>query len=95
MAALDEKEEDEENNMWTLEETIENINVRELTQVQKDGVYRTIFNARKALSQGEHDIGEANVNPHQIELLDYTHIWQKPRNFTDPINEEIDGQCCE
>ena len=94
MVALDEKEE-EVDNTWTLEEMIENINVGELTEEQKDVVYRTIFNAKNALSQGEHDIGEAKVTPHQIELTDYTPIWQKPRSFADPINEEIDRQCCE
>lgn len=49
----------------------------------------------EALSKGDNDIGKAMVEPHRIQLTSKTPIWQKPRHFSKPINEEIDRQCKE
>ena len=35
------------------------------------------------------------VTPQRIVLTDTTPIWQKPRRFADPLNEEIEKQCKE
>ena len=53
------------------------------------------FNTKNALSKGDFDIGKAKVTPRSIELTNYTPIWQKPRRFADPINDEISKQCDE
>ena len=37
----------------------------------------------------------ASIRPHEIELTDNTPIWQKPRSFSDPVNQELDRQCQE
>ena len=92
MVALDETEEQIEDT-WSLEDLKENISIGDLQEEEKDKVYKAIYNAKNALSKGENDLGMAKVTPHHIELTDYTPIWQKPRSFSDPVNEEIDKQC--
>ena len=54
-----------------------------------------LMDVRLALSTGDDDIGMAMVQPHKIEIEDKVPIWQKARNFSQPINEEIERQCQE
>ena len=54
-----------------------------------------LLKVNQALSTGDHDIGDARVEPHKIELNNSTPIWQKPRTFAQPVNEEIEKQCKE
>ena len=50
---------------------------------------------KSALSKSQHDIVRALVEPYRIELTEYTPIWQKPRMFRQPTNDEIENQCSE
>ena len=96
MVELDAQEKEDENeNSWTLEELTKILDIGNLSTEQRVKVLKNIFNTKNALSKGEFDIGKAKVTPHQIELTDYTPIWQKPRRFADPINTEISKQCDE
>ena len=53
---------------------------------------KNIFSTKEALTKGDFDIKQAKGTSHKIDFTDYTTIWQKPRRFTDPINEEISRQ---
>ena len=93
MAELDAEEADEEQSSWTFEELKESLDIGKMTPGQREKVLDMIFNTKNALSKGDFDIGKAKVTPHKIELTDYMPIWQKPRRFADPNNEEIRKQC--
>ena len=43
----------------------------------------------------ENDIGLAGVTKHRIHLNDETPIYQRPRRFPKPLNDEIEKQCAE
>ena len=64
-----------------------------LTGEQKRAVIDMLMDVSGALSTGDNDIGKAKVTPHHISLNDYTPVWQKPRQFAQPIEEEIEKQC--
>ena len=66
-----------------------------LNSEEADKVYEMLMEVRESLSDGNHDIGKAKVEPHRIELTRETPIWQKPRNFSEPVNQEIESQCQE
>lgn len=81
---------------WTLEKMKKEIELGEnLDDIQRQKVYEMLENTKGALSKGESDIGSANVTPHQIELTNNTPIWQKHRQFAEPVNQEIEKQCQE
>lgn len=50
---------------------------------------------KSVFSSGESDIGHASVTNHKIRLTDQTPIYQRPRRFPRPINDEIERQCQE
>ena len=64
-----------------------------MTNEQKESIYTMLLKAKFALSSNDEDIGKAKVTPHKIVLTNNTPIWQKPRRFSDPVNEEIERQC--
>ena len=81
---------------WSEGELKDNIDLGEqLSQEEKEVVYRMLMETQGVMSKCENDIGTALVHPHTIELTNDTPIWQKPRRFADPINAEIDRQCKE
>ena len=81
---------------WNNEKLEKQINVgKEITDEQRTKIYQMLLRTKTALSKNETDIGKAKVTPHEIELTDNTPIWQKPRNFSEPINQEIERQCRE
>ena len=88
----DEGEQEEE---WTLEKLQAEIDLGELTMEQKENVYKMLLKTKSALAVNETDIGKAKVTPHKIVLTNNTPIWQKPRRFAEPVNEEIERQCQE
>jgi hypothetical protein len=90
------EEEEPLENSWTLIKLKNEIKLEDnLTDNEKDKVYDMILRQKEALSTGDADIGMAKVTPHHIELTDYTPIWQKPRSFAEPVNQEIENQCKE
>ena len=58
-------------------------------EIELRGVYDMLTEVKESLSEGNHDIGMAKVEPHKIEMIRETPIWQKPRNFSEPVNREI------
>ena len=66
-----------------------------LNENEKDEVRKMLLRMKPALSKGDNDIGKATVQPHRIEVTQATPIWQKPRSFSQPVNEEIENQCSE
>ena len=66
-----------------------------MTEKEKEEVLKMLLTVSRALSVNDEDIGNAQVAPHKIHLSDHTPIWQRPRSFSQPINEEIEKQCNE
>ena len=66
-----------------------------LSKDLKDKIYNLLYKNRIVFSHGDSDVGTAKVAPHHIELFDHAPIWQKPRRFADPVNQEIERQCLE
>ena len=83
-----------ENTAWNEEKLAKEIKIgKELNDVQSKRVLDMLFKVKDVLSEGDNDIGTAKVVPHKIVMTQNTPIWQKPRNFAQPINEEIEEQC--
>ena len=81
---------------WSLERLKSEIKLNEhLTSKEHEAIYEMLLTTRGALSLNSADIGRAMVKPHHIELTDKTPIWQKHRNFSEPINLEVEKQCQE
>ena len=93
----DNNEEDEpDSEDWNATKIEEVVKLGEnLSEDQKADVRRMLLNSSQALSKGDDDIGCANVEPHRIEVTNETPIWQRPRNFSQPVNDEIERQCAE
>ena len=66
-----------------------------LTEEQKGLVWDMLLDCKTVLSKGDDDIGKAVVEPHVIEVTQNTPIWQRPRSFSQPVNEEVEKQCHE
>ena len=66
-----------------------------LSEEEKEKVKKMLYRVKEVLSVGDNDIGDAKVEPHKIEVTSSTPIWQKHRNFSQPINDEIEKQCKE
>ena len=64
-----------------------------LSEIQKSKINEMLSTVAAVMNKCEDDIGIADVAPHEIEVVDDTPIWIKPRNFAPPINEEIEDQC--
>ena len=82
---------------WTLEKVQSQVDLGacELDECQKREIHGMLMEVSKVLSKGDDDIGDAHVTPHQIVLSNETPIWQRPRNFAQPVNEEIENECKE
>ena len=80
---------------WTVDDLKKNINLDHLSPEQREMVYNAFSDVLGVFSTSESDIGRARVTEHQIELLDHTPIYQRPRRFPEPISNEIDRQCKE
>ena len=91
------KEEDERDpETWSPEQIQGMVKLGDnLTEDQKKRVRKLLLDYSQALSKGDADIGCANVEPHRIGVTNETPIWQRPRHFSQPVNEEIDRQCAE
>ena len=64
-----------------------------LSEEEEEQVYSMLLRLRDALGMADDEVGRAKVTPHEIELMDYSPIWQKPRRFAEPVNQEIEKQC--
>lgn len=96
MLQLPEGELDEQNfTSWTDHDIRNKILLPELTLDQQTEVFTVIQQYKSVFSTGEHDIGHASVTKHRIRLTDDTPIYQRPRRFPKPINDEIERQCQE
>ena len=56
-----------------------------LIEGMKDRVYDLLMAGNSVFSVGYTDIGRVVGTPHRIVLTDHTPIWQKPRQFAEPI----------
>ena len=75
---------------WNLDDIKDKIDVGNITEVQKQRFFEAIAKVKPVLCKDSFDIGKAKVEPHKVELLNYSTIWQKPRTFSEPINLEIE-----
>ena len=66
-----------------------------LEDEQKQRVFEMLDSIKTVFSAGESDIGRACVTEHSIKISDSTPIYQKPRRFSPPVNDEIEKQCQE
>ena len=82
---------------WSIEKVEKEVNLKNenLSDSERRKVYDMLASVNKALSNHDDDIGEAQVTPHQIRLSKETPVWQRPRTFAQPINDEIEQQCNE
>ena len=82
---------------WTMKSLKDKIDMTKtsMTEKEKEEVLKMLLTVSRALSVSDEDIGNAQVAPHKIHLSDRTPIWQRPRSFSQPINEEIEKQCNE
>lgn len=92
LAETEDKNDDEEWSISKLKDCIQ-LNDENLNTVQKTKVYDMLMQVNKSISKGDSDIGSACTEPHRIELTNDLPIWQKPRVFAQPINDEIEKQC--
>ena len=96
MVNIEDNESRDDIDEWNKEQIASSIVLTEnLSEQEKEIVRKMLLNVREALSKGDDDIGLAVVEPHRIELTRNTPIWQKARNFSQPVNEEIQRQCDE
>ena len=65
-----------------------------LTEGEKEAIRELLENNKGVFGRAS-EVGLINVPPHGIELTDYTPIFQRPRRFPEPINEELERQCGE
>jgi len=92
------EDESENTGTWDQPKLLQNVKLCDnLTEDEKNRVYSMLLKMKETLSEGDNDIGTANVEPHKIVLNEKqeTPIWQKARNFSPPINDEIERQCQE
>ena len=71
------------------------INLNQIDDTQQAEVLEMLTKHTKAFSAGDSDIGLAGVTSHKIRLTDDTPIYQRPRRFPQPINDELERQCKE
>ena len=69
------------------------LNTGKLSANQEEQVKLILKRTLSVIGKDDYDIGRAKVSPHQIELTDYTPIWQKPRRVPEPVKQEIEEQC--
>lgn len=69
------------------------INLSHLSTDKQTEVKELLTQHMAAISMGDHDVGQAGVTRHKIELYDDTPIRQKPRRFPEPVAREIERQC--
>lgn len=93
----DEEEDiDEEYEDWTEARIERDVSLKDnLTDHEKEQVREMLLELKLALSKGDNDIGKAAVEPHRIEVTQQTPIWQKPRQFSQPTNDQIEQQCAD
>ena len=93
---LKEQEEEEQlDSKWSLQEIKDKVSLPELNEEDKDKIYHMLLAMGNVMSKNDDDIGEVNIKPHRIELDNYNPIWQKPRAFAKPVEDEIEAQCKE
>ena len=78
---------------WSNARLRQEVCVSHLPPDQQERVFDVLAQVSSALSTGEFDVGKAKVKAHSIQLTDETPIYQKPRRFPEPVNEEIERQC--
>lgn len=61
-----------------------------LFETEKCEVYKMLVSSQLAISKSEFKFSKAAVILHKIELLDHTLVWQRPKRFSDSLNNEID-----
>ena len=94
---IDEDEKLEEEESWSWQKLKEAVRLKDgrLSDNNKGEVLEMLMRVNKALSKGDGDVGRIKVEPHKIELKEHKPIWQKPRSFAEPVNQEIENQCKE
>ena len=94
MYTIENENQESEDGEWSKNKIERDIELGDhLTAEEKDKVRGMLLKMKYALSKGDDDIGNADVEPHKIELTQHTPIWQKARSFSQPINDEIERQC--
>ena len=84
-----------ESAQWTRTELEEHVDVSQLPEEQRTIVLDLILQRSGVLSRSGDDIGCAGVTQHTIELHDTTPIRQRPRQFPEPVAQEVERQCQE
>ena len=82
--------------IWSIDRLKSEINLgHNLNEGETKKFFDLLSKLKSSLSVNDRDIGRADVTPQKIVLTDSTPIWQRPRRFADPLNEEIENQCSE
>ena len=71
------------------------VDLRHLSESDRAVVLGKLGSCSGVFSENENDIGRACVTEHKIVLHDSVPIYQRPRRFPQPINDEIEKQCQE
>ena len=95
-----EVEEDSAPSMASIEggegETVtEDVDLSHLTNDQADAVRAVVNSMSGVFSSGKFDIGHACATKHKIELTSNIPIYERPRRFPKPLDDEINRQCDE
>ena len=64
---------------------------QQLSESEQKRIYDMLMRVKDSLSTNDNDIGLAQVEPHKINLKKNLPIWQKARNFSQPVNDEIEN----
>ena len=87
-----EDEDDKTDCPW--DEVAKEVNIGESNSLEERAqICKMLQEMSGVFGRGGLDIGRANVRPHEIELSNYTPIWQRPRRFAEPVTEEVERQC--
>jgi hypothetical protein len=78
---------------WDERKIRNDITLNHLSAEEADSVYSKLASVAEVFSTNEYDIGRTQSTEYKIELLDNTPIYERPRRFPKPIEEEINKQC--
>ena len=86
---------EEDETCVSLSKSITEVSLPELSLEQQAQVCEALKPFEGVFGVNDRDVGLASVTQHTIRLTNETPIYQRPRRFSPPINEEIERQCAE
>ena len=71
----------------------EKIDLSHLPNNSQEKIIEALSSCGEVFSHGDNDIGQSSMTEHEIKLYDETPIYQRPRRFAEPLEQEIEVQC--